>query len=143
MEEAILLARNAVMNGITQVIATPHHNVKHRNESFNVKEAVFNLNRELSLKSIPLNIFPGQEISYYNSMVGDIEDGLLTLANSGKYILIELPHNHFPLSTFEILLNIQLNGYIPIIAHPERNSVIRRDKQLLYEIVSKGALLFK
>lgn len=142
IEEAILLVANAVSNGVTHIIATPHHrNGKYMNSSSVVKEAVVNLNRQLSKKNIPVKILPGQEIYIYSNILEDLEGDLLTLANSGKYLLIELPRNHIPLNTFEVLYKIQLKGYIPIIVHPERNTVLRKEKQKLYELVSKGALI--
>lgn len=142
IEEAVLLATNAVANGITHIIATPHHhNGKYINSPSIVKEAVNNLNKELSKKDIPVEIFSGQEVYFYNSILEDLEKDLLTLANSGKYLLIELPRNHFPVSTFETLYKIQLRGYTPIIVHPERNTVLRKDKQKLYDLVNKGSLV--
>ncbi|QFF99875.1 hypothetical protein PB01_14155 [Psychrobacillus glaciei] len=142
MEEAILLAANAVANGVTHIIATPHHlNGKYMNSSIVVKEAVASIFRELSNKNIPVKILPGQEIHLTPNILEDLDNNLLTLANSGKYILIELPYNHIPAQTLESFYQIQLKGYIPIIAHPERNSELRRNKQLLYEFVNKGALI--
>lgn len=138
MENAILLVQNAVSNGITHIIATPHHQNKYMNNSATVKEAVSNLNREIATRNIPIEILQGQEIFFHNNLVESIGKEIITLANSKKYILIELPRDYFPTFTFEILLDIQLNGYTPIIAHPEKNSVLRRDKQLLHELVSKG-----
>ncbi|WP_391203029.1 tyrosine-protein phosphatase [Psychrobacillus sp. L4] len=142
MEEAILLATNGVANGVTHIIATPHHlNRKYTNSSTEVKEAVANLYRELSRKNIPLKILPGQEIHLTANILEELDNNLLTLANSGKYILIELPNNHIPTNTLEVFFQIQLKGYIPIIVHPERNAALRRNKQLLYEFVNKGALI--
>ncbi|MFJ7971644.1 tyrosine-protein phosphatase [Psychrobacillus sp. NPDC096389] len=141
MEDAILLAANAVENGVTHIIATPHHNEKYWNDPKQIKEAVLNLTREIALKKIPIKILPGQEINFYNGMHGDIGDQLLTLANSGKYILIEFPNYQLPSFLFDILFQIQLKGFIPIIVHPERNLVLRKNKQLVYELVTKGALI--
>ncbi|WP_053588462.1 tyrosine-protein phosphatase [Bacillus sp. FJAT-22090] len=141
MEEAILLARNAVANGVTHIIATPHHNHKYSNNSLKIKEAVLNFNNEISQREIPIKILPGQETYFYTSIVDELKDVILPLANSNKYILIELPSNHLPAFLTEILLQIQLKGYKPIIAHPERNSVLRKEKNLLFELVNNGALM--
>ena len=142
MEEAILLAADAVANGVTHIIATPHHmNGKYQNASAVVVEAVANLNREIANRSIPVQILPGQEIHFYNSILDDLNENLLTLSNSGKFLLLELPSNYFPAFTFEILLEIQLKGFIPIIVHPERNRLLKKDKQKVYELVKKGALI--
>lgn len=142
IEEAILLVANAVANGVTHIIATPHHkNGKYINSPLAVNEAVASLYRELSQKRIPVRIFPGQEIFFSVNILEELENDLLTLANSGKYLLIEFPTNYIPDNTLEILYKVQLKGFIPIIVHPERNSVFRRNIHLLYEFVSKGALI--
>ncbi|MFD1205222.1 tyrosine-protein phosphatase [Sporosarcina contaminans] len=141
MEEAILLTENAAANGVTHIIATPHLNDKYRNHAKQIKEAVADLNKELFRKRIPVDIFPGQEVQFF-SCLNALGDGhLLTLADGGKYLLIELPDDHFPEFTFELLFSLQIEGYIPIIPHPERNVVLRKEKQLLYELVTKGVLL--
>lgn len=142
LEKALLLAENAVANGITHVIATPHHlSTKYRNSSLKVKEAIASLYRELSQRNIHLKILPGQEIHLSVNVLEELENDLLTLANSGKYLLIELPNSYIPTHTLEVIYKIQLKGYIPIIVHPERNIVLRKNKQLLYEYVCKGALI--
>ncbi|SDO01080.1 protein-tyrosine phosphatase [Psychrobacillus sp. OK028] len=142
IEEALLLAKSAVSNGITHVIATPHHlDAKYRNSSLEVREAVAGLYREFSKRNIHLKILPGQEIHLAANILDELETDLLTLANSGKYLLIELPNAYIPSQTLEVIYIIQLKGYIPIIVHPERNKILRKNKQLLYEYVCKGALI--
>ncbi|MFJ7827554.1 tyrosine-protein phosphatase [Psychrobacillus sp. NPDC096623] len=142
IEEALLLAKSAVSNGITHVIATPHHlDAKYRNSSMEIKKAVAGLYRELSKRNINLKVLPGQEIHLAANILDELETDLLTLANSGKYLLIELPNAYIPSHTLEVIYNIQLKGYIPIIVHPERNTILRKNKQLLYEYVCKGVLI--
>lgn len=141
LEEALLLAENAVANGITHIIATPHHrNRKYNNPALAVKLAAKSLNEELLKQSIPLHILCGQETYFYNEILQDLEGNLLTLGESGKYLLLELPTNYFPAFIFDILLELQFSGYIPIIVHPERCEFLKRDKQLCYELVRRGAL---
>lgn len=141
IEEAILLAKNAVANGVTHVIATPHHtNRKYVNPPLTVKQATKWLNAALLEQSIPLHISCGQEIYFHNDMLHDIEVNLLTLGGKGTYILLELPSNYFPAFIFDVLLELQFSGYIPIIVHPERCGFLKKDKQLGYELVRRGAL---
>lgn len=142
IEEALLLAENAVANGITHVIATPHHlDRKYRNSTLEVKAAVAGLYRELIQRNINLKILPGQEIHLSTNVLMELEKDLLTLANSGRYLLIEFPNAYIPADTLDVIYKIQLRGYIPIIVHPERNRVLRKNKQLLYEYICKGALV--
>lgn len=141
MDEAILLVKNAAANGVTQIIATPHRNSTYSNDVTEIKEAVKNLNEEIALEDIPVEVFIGQEIHLTNFLDMDKMGELLTLAGSGKYILVELPDDHFPLFTYDVIFQLQLKGYIPIIPHPERNVILRRRKEMLYELVTKGVLV--
>ena len=141
IEEALLLAENAVANGVTHVIATPHHrNRKYINPPIAVKEAADWFNDELLKRSIPLHILCGQETYFHNDILQEMEVNLLTLGDNGKYLLLELPTNYFPVFIFDILLELQFLGYIPIIVHPERCTFLKKDKQLGYELVRRGAL---
>ncbi len=84
-------------------------------------------------------IAPGQEIRLYGELKRDLERGrLLSLAGT-KYLLIELPYHHVPRYAEKLLFDLQLNGYIPIIAHPERNLELMENPDLLYRLVKNGA----
>ncbi len=42
-------------------------------------------------------------------------------------VLIEPPFNQIPASALPLLKSLQDDGYLPLIAHPERNSEVQRD----------------
>ena len=141
-ELALSLARNAVDNGITHNIATPHHqNGKYLNHKTVVQECVKYFNQKLIFHDIPIKVLPGMEIHMFDNILQEIEENLLTLADSKKYLLIELPNSHIPHFTKEIFYELQLKGYIPIIAHAERNIEFRSNPDKMFEIIKKGALM--
>lgn len=139
--DSVAMARAAIDNGIHTIIATPHH-----------KNGVFDNNREqiiasttylktiFKLEDIPLELLPGQETRIHMNMVEDIKNGELLPLNDSHYLFVELPTSTIPLYTDQILFDIQLEGLIPIIVHPERNEVLMKDPTKLYELVQKGAL---
>ena len=140
-DEAIELAKNAAANGITHIIATPHHrNGVYNNKALNIQYLVRNLNEQLTSQGIPITIVEGMEIRLHEDLLSELTDSLVSLAGSKKYLLIELPKNHIPHFTATIFFEMQLRGYIPIIAHPERNTVIRNDPSQLFDLVNQGAL---
>lgn len=141
-DEALELAKQAAANGITHIIATPHHqNGIYNNNASNIQYLVHQLNQHLTSRSIPITILEGMEIRLHENLLSELPDSLLSLAGSKKYMLIELPKNHIPHFTATIFFEMQLRGYIPIIAHPERNTVIRNDPNQLFELVNRGALV--
>jgi len=137
-EQSLMLIESAAANGIKHIIATPHQNETYKNKSSVVYGRVNEMNALLLEKGIPVTLYAGMEILLNE---GILDNSLLTLANSGKYVLIELPNNHFPPYLFDVLYKLQLKGLVPIIAHPEKNPVLMKKRDKVLEIVARGALL--
>ncbi|SDN09129.1 protein-tyrosine phosphatase [Fictibacillus solisalsi] len=142
LEASLEMARQAVENGITTVYATPHHrNGRYENSKDDILMKTDELNLALSQHQIPLTILPGQEVRIYSEFLDDLAAGeLLTLNNQEKYILIELPSNRVPSYTSQMIYECTLQDITPVIVHPERNSEIMENPDLLYELVKEGAL---
>lgn len=141
LEESIEMAKLAVSEGITKIIATPHHkNRDYDNPKRKILQQVEMLNSAFSQHKIPLTILPGQEPRIYGEIIDEYESGeVLTLNNGGKYLFIEFPTGHVPRYSEQLLFDIQLKGLTPVIVHPERNSEIIENPDLLYMFVKNGA----
>lgn len=140
-EEALLIAKAAVNEGITTIIATPHHqNGTYINSKNKIIEKVDELNLLLNKENIPLTILPGQETRIHGDLLNELEEDVILPLNHSNYVFIELPSGHVPRYTEKMLFDIQMKGLTPIIVHPERNSEIVENPDLLYKLVSKGAL---
>ena len=141
-EMSLAMARKAVSEGITQIVATPHHqNGRYVNEKDLIVKKVNDLNELLVKEDVPLTVLPGQENRIYGKILEDYQDSkILTLNDTGKYIFIELPSSQVPYYTERLLFDIQSKGIVPIIVHPERNSRLIEEPELLYNLISKGAL---
>lgn len=140
IEDSIQMAEEAVRQGIRTIIATPHYNSQYANEKPAIIAATAELNETLSENQIPLTILPGQETRIYGELLEDYDAGkLLSLADT-SYFFIELPSGHVPRYTERVLFDVQMNGLVPIIVHPERNQEIMQNPDLLYHFVNNGAL---
>ncbi len=103
-----------------KIITTPHtmkYVWENNNESIlNAKDLVYNslnsLATELKLQSASEYFLD----DYFLEIVQ--QKNLLTLKDN--YILVELSYTNPPINLFDILFEIQLAGYKPILAHPER-----------------------
>lgn len=142
MEESVAMAKAAVSQGIHTIIATPHHkNGRYDNPKESIIQGVAELNKRLQNEEIPLTILPGQEIRIYGEMIGDYQKNeLLTLNETSGYVFVELPTNHVPRFTGQMLFDLQVHDLTPIIVHPERNTVLLEHPNMLYEFVRNGAL---
>lgn len=141
MEDAINMARVAVDEGITKIIATPHHqNRTFINKKQDILKRVTDLNHVLRNEDILLEILPGQETRIYGELLEDFEKGDILTLNHTNYLFIELPSAHVPRYTEQILFDVQLKGLTPIIVHPERNAEFMEYPEKLFTLVKKGTL---
>jgi protein-tyrosine phosphatase len=140
LQDSINMAKNAAGIGVSHIIATPHHkNGLYLNEKEDIINRVQMLNIILEKENIPVSILPGQEIRIYKDFLCDIEE-FLTLNDTGKYLFLELPSNHFPSYALDLIYEIQLNEITPIIVHPERNSELHANPKLLFKLIDEGAV---
>lgn len=140
LEASMKMVKHAVNEGITKIIATPHHkNGKYNNVASDIKDRVIEINKHIKELGLPIEILPGQESRIFGDILEDYEKGEILPLNQSKYLFIELPSNHVPRYTKKLLFDIQLAGLLPIIVHPERNSEIIEHPSILYKLVEQGA----
>ena len=82
----------------------------------------------------------GVEIFLLPDTVDDLKAGRLWTLAESKYVLVELPYQPWPSYAEEALFALQVAGYVPILAHPERYSAIQADPQKMYELAERGVL---
>ncbi|WP_332628474.1 tyrosine-protein phosphatase [Halalkalibacter flavus] len=142
VEESLKLARLAESEGITKIIATPHHqHPSFENSGFSVIREVEQLNHKLKEANINIDVIPSQEVRLHGAMIRYLELGdVLPMTPGSSYILIEFPSNSIPHYTSRLFYDLKLQGYTPIIAHPERNKVLVEDPVMLFDFVKNGVL---
>lgn len=140
-KQSLAMARAAVTQGITAVIATPHHlKSNYRNEPAKIRDLTDKLNRELSEANVPLRIYPGQEYHLDAAHAEDVDLGQLQTLADSPYALIELPSGVTPRKLKSIIANLHGKGIIPVIAHPERHRPFMQEPEMLRDWISRGAL---
>ncbi|KHE73179.1 tyrosine-protein phosphatase [Halobacillus sp. BBL2006] len=142
MEESIAMAKDAVKEGIETIVATPQHMTSNfYNPNHSIISNVKDLNKKLKEEGIPLDVVYGQEVRMNSEFMSALEtEEILSINLKSKYIFIELPSNVVPNYTKNVLYELQIAGYKPIIAHPERNKMLQEQPDLLYHLVKNGAI---
>lgn len=139
--DSIAMAKAAINEGIDTIIATPHHrNGQFENDCQMILTNVSILNDLFADENIPLTVLPGQEVRINGDMIEDIHNGELLALNDTKYLFVEFPSDHVPRYAKQMLFDIQVAGFTPIIVHPERNRELLEHPSRLYDFVRKGAL---
>lgn len=140
--DMISLLKQANSQGIKGIVATPHHlHPKYRNnDARKVMRGLKKLQNDKEVKKLNMQLYPGQEVRLSDEIIDGLKNGSVIGLNHSKYILIELPSSTVPSYTKRLFFEIQQLGFIPVIAHPERNKAIAKNPMLLYELVQNGAL---
>lgn len=141
-KESLAILKKASENGITDIVLTPHYilgsaynSAKKKNE-----ELLNDLKETLRKENIPLNLYLGNEIYIDDSLVKKLKEGVFSSLNDTKYVLFELPMNNEYKALKQILFDLQSNGYIPVIAHPERYYFLKENPKRIEELIEAGAL---
>lgn len=128
--------------GFKTLIATPH--VLEGREYLSPEEildAVRQVQIYMAEAGISAEILPGAENYIFPDMGKWVREGkLLTLGNTGRYLLLELPMLEIPQYTEKVFFDLQVQGLIPVLAHPERNKGLIDQPELLLEWAKKGVL---
>lgn len=144
LAESLNMARMAVADGVTAMVATPHMmpDGPFANRREAVMERLAELKAALAQEKIPLEALPGGEVYLDPNVPTELGKGsLLTCADRGAHVLIELPAGEIPPYAERVLFECRLQRVVPIIAHPERNVRSSEDLETLAGWVRNGALL--
>lgn len=135
MEESVEMARIAHLDGIKIIVATPH-----LKDSIYPVEVIAQKAEEFSSiltdRGIPLQIMYGADV---NALLNPSHLLPYTI-NGTEYILIEFPHTYLPRNAREIIFKFMVEGFMPIVTHPERNISVLQDPSLLMGLLESGAL---
>jgi protein-tyrosine phosphatase len=142
LEEAVEMCRIAVADGIRTIVATPHMlNGIFEVDRQAVLESVQGLCQALDQESIPLQILPGADVHLDQSVPARLNRGeLVTVADLGRHLLLELPQDTVPEGVGDLLFQVQVKGVTPIITHPERNMAIQQNPTILHDLIRAGSL---
>lgn len=142
IEASITMAEQAVSQGITHILCTPHHNNgKYTNPKSEVISLVASLQAELDKRNLPLTVLEGQEVRITGDLIEDIRnDKILFTDLEDTYILIEFPTMEVPSYTEQVFFELLQMGKVPVIVHPERNAHFRKDPNNLIPFLEMGCL---
>jgi len=142
MPTSVAMARLATVAGISTVIGTPHWiEDEHETDPVVVRQTARDLQAELNSRAIPLAVLPGNEAFICPDLPDRVKKGdVLTLADRGTHLLLELPYEDLPTYVDDVIFKLQLQGLTPVLAHVERYAYVRSDWHVLDRWVQRGCL---
>ena len=142
LDTSILLIKGLVELGVTQSIATPHIiSDLYRNTPSSINSALKLLQEELINQDINFKVSAAAEYmmdTYFLELLKKKEP-LMTL--SENIILTEFSYASMPDEPSKISFEIQMAGYKPILAHPERYPYYYKNFKIYNQLSDLGFLL--
>ncbi len=138
--ESLEILRGGILEGIHGVVCTSHvmENLTPELEK-KFMEKFLKLKELAAKEGLGISLWLASELMSTANF--DFHSPIATFNNNGKYLLIELPMAQMPSGVGEIFFQLNLEGIHPILAHPERNTVIMQKPQVIYEFINRGVLM--
>ena len=141
LDNSIELIQKMSSYGIKNFITTPHVlGDVYPNSSNIIKEKIELVKKELIKRNITdVSIRAAAEYMMDEQFSKLLEkDDILTLKDN--YILVEMSYFSPPMNLYDIIFEIQLKGYKPILAHPERYLFYHNSFDNYYKLKKAGCL---
>lgn len=141
-EDSLFLVKSLMSMGVSEIITTPHI-IKHVWE--NTSEGILNRHNEVVRRLANENIhIPFRAAAEYlmdDEFVNLFKSQpLLTLKDN--YVLVEMSYINAPIQLYDILFDLQVAGYKPVLAHPERYNFFHHNFNE-YKKLKKAGCLFQ
>lgn len=145
LDESVAISRQFVEEGVVRIAATPHVNPEERlNLGHALQlEKLEELRQALQSALIHLSVVSGCELYLTPEAADLLQAGMALPLGDSRAVLTELSlfASQAPLYFEDSLFRLQLAGYQPLIAHPERYPFVQRRIQALDEIINRGVIL--
>ncbi len=135
---SIDMLKECVNQGITDIILTPHYRKIYKLPPNVLKGEFEKFKKIVSDENLPVNLYLGQEIFIDEHYKRAFANKKVLSMNDSKFVLLEFDYDKYVDMT-EIVYELKVLGYIPIIAHYER--YLNSDLKTAFEIKSLGGLI--
>jgi len=129
----------AVKDGIKKMVLTPHvYRLSKYGDDLKV------LNRRMSefgtrVKEKPIDFYRGAEVFVQHDLIASVKSNRFSV-NSSNYVFVEFPAAYVPSGARDLFYNLMIEGFIPIISHPERNMIFADRPEMLFDLIEAGSL---
>jgi protein-tyrosine phosphatase len=141
IENSLELVRGMKELGYSRLITTPHILWDiYKNTHAVIREKAEQLNVAIAEKGLGIEVHAAAEYfldEHLDSLLRENEP-LLTI--SGKMVLVEFSLAFPSHSIKDILFQLQMQGYLPVVAHPERYIYLEKEKTFYDELKDIGCL---
>lgn len=138
IEAAVSMIRRLQEFGLRKLVTTPHVMSEfYKNTPETIQEGLKKVRKALAKEDISIELEAAAEYYLDEIFLEKVQKGeqLLTIGNN--YVLVETGFINKPQMLFEIFFAMEMQGYKPVFAHPERYQYLLQDKKLLGELFDR------
>lgn len=140
MDESMEVIKNFSDLGYKKLITTPHVMSDFYKNTPEIILDKLELVRS-AIKSAGLDIEIEAAAEYYlDEHFLELIENKQLLTFGENMVLFETSFTSKPMYLKEVVFKLQTNGYVPVMAHPERYLYMMDDKELLHELYNAGVL---
>jgi protein-tyrosine phosphatase len=142
MDDALVMCAAAYAEGVRLMAATAHQNPRWPDVTpARIRTATAALRDALAKAGCPMSVFPCAEVMAQPETVEDWQaHRLLSVADRGRYVLLEMPHGVF-VDLMPMVRRLRQAGVRPILAHPEREAQFLHEGGVIEALIEAGALV--
>lgn len=138
MEDALEIVAQAAASGFRKIVATPHYFHGQSTPIHMLNETFSALSDAVKREKIKIALAKSMEIFAGDHLPDLLKAGEVWTYPNSSYFLVEFPYDEEE-KYFDWLLDRCFNeGFIPVIAHPERYRAVRHNPKMAQNWVQKG-----
>lgn len=139
IEDSLAMAEDAIADGITHVVGTPHSSSDHTFDFTKVRAVRDELAERLGDR---LWLATGCDFHLNpENLLAIRKNPNQFCVNQKDYLLVEFNEFSIPPSMDQTLHDLHLQGLRPIVTHPERNGILRTQHDRLRDWVQQGCFV--
>jgi len=140
IKKSIELISKLYSLGYEKLIITPHINDIYKNDKQTILNGYYSLNKEIQKQNINIKLEIGAEYYADDHFKKLLEKEKLLSFGKKNYLLFEFSYFSPPRDIENLIYDIILKGYTPILAHPERYLYFHNEFHMYKELKEMGVL---
>jgi protein-tyrosine phosphatase len=140
LEDSEKIIRKLMELGFTKLITSPHVHELYRNSTQTILNKLGELRTHLKEKEIDIKIETIAEYTVDEWLMNHLRDQKPLLTFYGKHLLFETNFFAEPLVLNDFIFKISTEGYIPVLAHPERYMYLVNNVSRMEDLLARGVL---
>ena len=139
LEQSLAMVRMAADCGTTDIVATPHSDLKYRFQPEVISARILELQTEMGDR---IRIHRGCDFHLHiDNLQSSYQDPSRYTINGLKYLMVEFADQSIPKTATQLMQELLAYGMIPVITHPERNKLLLGMLDAVAEWIRMGCLV--